>query len=194
MMGKIATSLLWTTTFLDIEIRLVGMNMIMISGLARKTPGEFFRRFTTTPFKAFASFQSSSFCARPPTRPQRGTFRGSGPRGNLARRRSRDLPGATPAHHVPCSIRDLDDVSLSTLGSFNHQVAALEEMLKRHIMTVDKVDYDAACRTFDNIEKTNHHAEYFMALPFQVGIVMCGAGAILAFPLVFHLPTVEYIN
>ena len=33
-----------------------------------------------------------------------------------------------------------------------------------------------------------------MALPFQMAICTCGAGVLLAFPLVFHLPTVEYFN
>lgn len=97
-------------------------------------------------------------------------------------------------NQIPCSVRDLDGTSLSTLGLQDHPVQALEEMLKRHIMRVDGVQYATACRTFEKIEQTNHAGEHWMALPFQMAICTCGAGVLLAFPLVFHLPTVEYVN
>ena len=96
--------------------------------------------------------------------------------------------------NLPCSVRDLDDVSLSTLGSRDHHVQALEEMLKRHIMRVDAVDYSDACRVLEDIERKNHELEHVMALPFQMAIIVCGVGCFLSIPLVFHLPTVEFFN
>ena len=103
-------------------------------------------------------------------------------------------PSSISLADVPCSVRDMDNISLSTLSKQDNHVQALEEMLKRHIMKVDKVDYHQACLVLEEIEKVNHKWEHFMALPFQIAILTCGAGALLAFPLVFHLPTVEYFN
>lgn len=74
----------------------------------------------------------------------------------------------------------------------NH--VALEEMLKRHIMTVDRVGYEEACRMFLEIEKANYAHEYVMALPFQVSIVLCASAGFISIPMVFHLPVVEYVN
>ena len=101
-----------------------------------------------------------------------------------------------PRHRnaVSCSVRDMDDVSLSTLGSQENHVQALEEMLKRHIMHVDGVDYSTACRRFEKIEIKNHEYEHAMALPFQMGILACATAGFLSIPLVFHLPTVEFFN
>lgn len=94
---------------------------------------------------------------------------------------------------VPCTYRDMNNTSLATLGSMENHVA-LEEMLKRHIMATDNISYEEACQIFLEIEETNHVYEHWMALPFQVTIVMCLTAGLASIPLVFHLPTVEYFN
>lgn len=89
--------------------------------------------------------------------------------------------------------RELDNTALTTLGAMGNH-AALQEMVKRHIMKTDGVSYEAAGIKFEEIERKNFSSEHAMALPFQIGIALCfGAGA-LSIPLVFHLPTVEYFN
>ena len=95
---------------------------------------------------------------------------------------------------MPHTYRKLDNTALSTLGSMENHVQALEEMLKRHIMATDRVDYQTASRIFLQIESKNYEKEHFMALPFQLSITTCGVGAFLSIPLVFHLPTVEFFN
>ena len=94
---------------------------------------------------------------------------------------------------VPCTYKDMNNTSLATLGSMENYVA-LEEMLKRHIMSIDKVDYQEACRIFLQIEQSNYRYEYTMAFPFQISILLLATSACLSIPMVFHLPTVEYFN
>ena len=110
------------------------------------------------------------------------------------RQRTPRLSSSSALKNVPCTVRDLDDSSLATLASMEYHLQALEEMLKRHIMIVDKVDYEEASRTFDQIERKNHELEHVMAFPFQLSILLCGGAGLLAIPMVFHLPTVEFVN
>ena len=93
----------------------------------------------------------------------------------------------------PASFREMDATCLVTLGGMGNPDAR-EEILKRHIVATDGVSYEQACAIFDGIEETNHAWMKYMAVPFQVGIVTACTAGILAIPMVFHLPTVEYFN
>eukprot|EP00547_Thalassionema_nitzschioides_P002150 CAMPEP_0194212684 /NCGR_PEP_ID=MMETSP0156-20130528/12707_1 /TAXON_ID=33649 /ORGANISM="Thalassionema nitzschioides, Strain L26-B" /LENGTH=266 /DNA_ID=CAMNT_0038940555 /DNA_START=73 /DNA_END=870 /DNA_ORIENTATION=+ len=97
------------------------------------------------------------------------------------------------ANTMPTSCKELGNTALTTLGAMGNH-AALEEMLKRHIMNVDNVNYKEACKMFLEIEKKNHESEHIFAVPFQLGILTCFSAGVLSIPLVFHLPTVEYFN
>ena len=105
----------------------------------------------------------------------------------------RVLPTQVVAAAMPISYQEMDNTALTTLGAMGNHVA-LEEMLKRHIMSTDKVSYEKACKVFLQIEEKNHESEVVMAMPFQIGITACFAATALSIPLVFHLPTVEYFN
>lgn len=113
-----------------------------------------------------------------------------------SRSRRRRVPNVR--HRAPKGIaacyRDMDDLSLVTLGgSGNYQ--ARQEILKRHIMATDRNgSYDAACETFSKIEEKNYEWMKITALPFQLSIVAVFSAGVISIPLVFHLPTVEYFN
>lgn len=85
---------------------------------------------------------------------------------------------------IPCLFRELDNTSLSTLGSMENHIA-LKEMLKRDVMATDHVSYEQACDTFLRIEAKNHQYERAMALPFQVGIVMWFTAGLVSIPWSF---------
>ena len=94
---------------------------------------------------------------------------------------------------VPSCYRDMDELSLVTLGgSGNYE--ARQEILKRHIMATDQVSYEEASKVFAKIEEKNYEWMKLTALPFQISIVAAGTAALASIPLVFHLPTVEYFN
>ena len=149
--------------------------------------------------RASGSFVASSSKPERQSHPNRAfsSRRRSGlPRRRNARKPQQliDVPSMDICQVMPINYRKLDNTALSTLGAMGDQVQALEEMLKRHIMATDRVDYHTASQIFLKIEAKNHEMEFAMAFPFQLGIIVCGVGGFLAVPLVFHLPTVEWFN
>lgn len=94
---------------------------------------------------------------------------------------------------MPLSPQELDNASLVTLGALGEH-SACKEILKRHIMSVDKVSYDEACGTFELILKKNREGMFLLALPYQIGIsvaVLAGFGSL---PMVFDLGVAEWFN
>ncbi|KAL7578722.1 hypothetical protein ACA910_015959 [Epithemia clementina (nom. ined.)] len=87
----------------------------------------------------------------------------------------------------------MDNVSLVTLGGMGEH-AARKEILIRHIMAVDEVPYEKAFHIFQNIEAANDKGIYMLGLPFKIGAVAMVLSGVIAIPLVFHQPTVEWFN
>eukprot|EP00545_Synedropsis_sp_CCMP1620_P000947 CAMPEP_0119029962 /NCGR_PEP_ID=MMETSP1176-20130426/40791_1 /TAXON_ID=265551 /ORGANISM="Synedropsis recta cf, Strain CCMP1620" /LENGTH=311 /DNA_ID=CAMNT_0006986325 /DNA_START=1 /DNA_END=936 /DNA_ORIENTATION=+ len=109
------------------------------------------------------------------------------------RRVSKARPARAPKGIAVCC-RDMDDLSLVTLGGTGNYPAQ-KEILKRHIMATDRHgSYDAACEVFSKIEEKNYEWMKVTALPFQISIVAAFSAGIISIPMVFHLPTVEYFN
>jgi hypothetical protein len=102
-------------------------------------------------------------------------------------------PSLKMAKAMALSYREMENSSLVALGAMGENQAC-REMLIRHIMAVDEVSYDLACWKFLEIEEKNHKNMYLLALPFQIGVFSCLGAALISIPLVFHLPTVEYVN
>ena len=110
-----------------------------------------------------------------------------------SRRRLKTKPRPSAPKGVPSCYRDMDELSLVTLGgSGNYE--ARQEILKRHIMAKDKRSYESACAIFSRIEEKNYEWMKVTALPFQISIVTAFSAGLISIPLVFHLPTVEYFN
>jgi len=103
------------------------------------------------------------------------------------------VPDMATAQAMPLSLEQMDNTTLVTLGAMG-EASALEEMLKRHIMTVDNVSYETACETFEGIEKVNGEGLYLLKFPYQVGIATALIAGFASFPLVFDLGTAEWFN
>jgi len=71
---------------------------------------------------------------------------------------------------------------------------ARAEVLKRHIMSIDKVSYTEASETFCKINSTVHKLSSIVTLPYKIGIgtaLFCGFAS---FPMCFHLDFVKWFN
>lgn len=94
---------------------------------------------------------------------------------------------------ISICVKDMDDNTLLTFGALEDH-SAREEILKRHIMDVDGCSYEAACGTFNTIAERNMKGYYMVTLPYKIGISSAIFAGVVAFPLVFHLPTIEWFN
>lgn len=94
---------------------------------------------------------------------------------------------------LPSTPRYMSNEQISTLFALDHE-GAIVEMLKRHIMSVDSVNYDDACKKFREIEETNRHGMFMHTLPYKSSIALALSSAVLSFPLCFHEPTVSWFN
>lgn len=94
---------------------------------------------------------------------------------------------------MPLLPQEMDNNTLVTLGSMgNHE--ARKEIVKRHIMTKDKVSYEEACEIFRKIQDKNLEFTTLLSLPYQIGIAVALTGGFLSFPMVFDLSTAEWFN
>jgi hypothetical protein len=90
--------------------------------------------------------------------------------------------------------RQMDNTTLVTLAALGVHKARVEVLI-RHIMAVDDVSYPTAQSTFVNtIKKANHEGMYLLGLPFQIAVASSFCAGLASIPMVFHLPTVEYVN
>ncbi len=94
---------------------------------------------------------------------------------------------------ISICVKDMDDKTLLTFGALKDH-SAREEILKRHIMDVDGSSYEAACDMFNTIAERNMKGYYMVTLPYKIGITSAIFAGVAAFPLVFHLPTIEWFN
>ena len=94
---------------------------------------------------------------------------------------------------ISICVKDMDDNTLLTFGALEDH-SAREEILKRHIMDVDGCSYEAACGMFNTISERNMQGYYMVTLPYKIGISSAVFAGVVAFPLVFHLPTIEWFN
>jgi len=94
---------------------------------------------------------------------------------------------------ISICVKDMDDKTLLTFGALKDH-SAREEILKRHIMDVDGSSYEVACDIFNTISERNMKGYYMVTLPYKIGITSAIFAGVAAFPLVFHLPTIEWFN
>lgn len=111
--------------------------------------------------------------------------------------RSKNFPRRKPtvdiAQTMPLSPVEMDNASLITLGAMGKRDAR-EEILKRHIMNVDRVSYEEASETFKQIALKNREGMWLLSLPYKIGIGVALTGAYVSIPMVFELNTVKWFN
>lgn len=86
----------------------------------------------------------------------------------------------------------LCSLTLTSAAQGNHE--ARIEMLKRHIMSNDKISYDEATEVFEKIQKKNSEFMFSLSLPYQIGIGLGLTAAFWSVPLVFDLSIAEWFN
>lgn len=102
-------------------------------------------------------------------------------------------PSLEDAIRMPTTIQELDNSELFLLAeSGNNEACA--EVLKKHIMRVDRVGYDIAASTFQKIERKNNEGKFLLSLPYRIGIAVSLTAGFGALPMVFDLGTAEWFN
>ena len=103
------------------------------------------------------------------------------------------VPTIEVAKDMGKSFTEMENEPLMIIAEMgNHE--ARTEVLKRHIMAVDEVDYPKAGKRMDEISKMNRKNLFLYVLPYRIGIasaLVLGLGSI---PMVFNLPVATAFN
>lgn len=102
-------------------------------------------------------------------------------------------PEMLQAVKMPVSMQEMDNSTLVVLSELGLH-SARTEVLKRHIMSKDKVNYDKAHETYKIISAKNKENMYLLSLPYHFGILMSLTVGVFSLPMVFHLPTALWFN
>lgn len=88
------------------------------------------------------------------------------------------------------SMSNMDIIHLASEGD----PMANREVLTRHIMSVDNIEYDEAAKIFTKIREVHRGNVILHFAPYHLGLVVSLAGAAASFPLVFEYNTVMAFN
>jgi hypothetical protein len=102
-------------------------------------------------------------------------------------------PTLEMAKAMPNGFGDMDNHTLVTIAAMRNHEARVE-IMKRHIMSVDEVSYDEACKTFEVIAASNREGTFLAALPYTVGVGLAVTAAFGSIPMVFDLGTAMSFN
>lgn len=102
-------------------------------------------------------------------------------------------PALADAMTLPLSYKTMDNTSLLVLGRMGNH-SANKEILKRHIMAVDQVDYAQATEVYSKISNKNKQHMFLLSLPYQMGIVSALAAGMVSIPMVFDKSTAVWFN
>lgn len=102
-------------------------------------------------------------------------------------------PDLQQALAMPLSPQEMDNATLVTLGHMGNH-SAHKEILKRHIMCKDRVNYEQASEKFEIIAAKNRENMYLLSLPYHLGITVALSAGLLSLPMVFDLQTAEWFN
>jgi hypothetical protein len=104
-----------------------------------------------------------------------------------------DKPHLGLVDTLPMSVREMDNANLAVLASLRHHDAR-KEVLKRHIMSIDRVSYDEAEIVFRKIQAKHAEFNNVLSVPYRIGVFTALTAGFLSFPMVFHLQTAEWFN
>jgi hypothetical protein len=102
-------------------------------------------------------------------------------------------PTTDIAKMMPVGISEMENETLILIAAMG-DYEARTEVLKRHIMAVDDVEYDEACNKFQEIASANQGTVNINVYPYFVGIGFGMIGAIGSLPMVFNLNTALWFN
>lgn len=90
-------------------------------------------------------------------------------------------------------MKDMDNHTLLTVAALENHDARIE-VLKRHIMAVDRCNHADATVTFQKIAIKNREGMALAALPYKLGIFVGVTAALGSIPMVFDLNTALWFN
>ena len=102
-------------------------------------------------------------------------------------------PTMLDAATMPVGMAEMENESLVSLAAMKNHDARIE-VLKRHIMNVDRVSYAAASRTFDEVQKSTHEGMWLPVTPYLFGMTVATVSGLASLPLCFYYPIVENFN
>ena len=103
------------------------------------------------------------------------------------------VPSLSVAKAMPCGFSEMENEPLVVIAEMgNHN--ARKEVLKRHIMMVDTVDYEEACKTLKKIQEKNRENILLAVLPYKLGIATALVAGIGAIPMVFSQDVAMWFN
>lgn len=94
---------------------------------------------------------------------------------------------------MPSGFSEMENEPLLTIAEMGNHSARIE-VLKRHIMMVDQVDYEQATKTFQYVAKKNREGIAAAVLPYQLGIGVAIVGGFGSIPMVFDMNTAMWFN
>jgi hypothetical protein len=106
---------------------------------------------------------------------------------------ARKKPTLEEATAMPLSVEEMDNSTLVSLGAMECHDARME-ILKRHIMSKDRIPYEEAEEIFKKISVKNKEGMWVLALPYQVGVTVALTTGALSLPMVFDLNTAHWFN
>jgi len=102
-------------------------------------------------------------------------------------------PSLEVAKSMPNGCSEMENESLLVIAEMGNHKARCE-VLRRHIMKVDTVDYEEAGKTLEEIEKKNRDDIIWAILPYKIGIAVAMISGIGAIPMVFNIDVALWFN
>ncbi|KAG7344125.1 hypothetical protein IV203_022133 [Nitzschia inconspicua] len=103
------------------------------------------------------------------------------------------VPSLAVAEALPNGWSEMDNEPLLAVAEMGNHGARIE-LLKRHIMAVDKVGYEIAEMTFEKIAAKSSEGVFLQMIPYQIGIAFSLMAAMAAWPMVFDEATSLWFN
>uniref|UniRef100_A0A7S0UJQ1 Uncharacterized protein n=1 Tax=Pseudo-nitzschia delicatissima TaxID=44447 RepID=A0A7S0UJQ1_9STRA len=102
-------------------------------------------------------------------------------------------PSLEVAKDMGRSFSEMENDPLMVIAEIGSHSARCE-VLKRHIMCVDEVDYDTAGKTLEELTAKSLEGLSFYTLPYKVGITLAVVAGVGAIPMVFDISTAMSFN
>lgn len=103
------------------------------------------------------------------------------------------VPTKSVAKDMGMSFSEMENEPLQIIAEMGNH-SARYEVLQRHIMAVDDVEYDEAGKRMQEIEAKCKEGLFLYALPYRVGIFVSVVGGLGAIPMVFDINTAHSFN
>lgn len=103
------------------------------------------------------------------------------------------VPTKKVALDMGMSFSEMENEPLQIIAEMGNH-SARYEVLQRHIMAVDDVEYEEAGKRMQEVEARCKEGLFLYALPYRIGIVVSVAVGIGAIPMVFDFTTADIFN